>query len=221
MQAAAPAADAVTPVIITPTHVTTTIIVSTIVHHDRVTMSWGQALLPETSAAFIHAEGCWWCPKTNPLDVQLGPGGMAPQHVWREQAVRGHPQPLPCGAAGLQGHRCQCLLSRSALRQAPCFVQQAWPRCLDPVTGNALGTVGVMVCFAWTRRSFLEVTLGHADLTVAATTLLPAGYVATDMSSWRGYKHSSEGADTPSWLALLAPTGTTGKFFSSRQEESF
>lgn len=48
-----------------------------------------------------------------------------------------------------------------------------------------------------------------------------AGYVATDMSSWRGYKHASEGADTPSWLALLAPPGTSGKFFSSRKEESF
>jgi carbonyl reductase 1 len=47
------------------------------------------------------------------------------------------------------------------------------------------------------------------------------GYVNTDMSSGRGTKTVTQGADTPAWLALLAPKGTTGKFFSERSEESF
>ena len=47
------------------------------------------------------------------------------------------------------------------------------------------------------------------------------GYVATDMTSWRGYKHTSEGADTPAWLALLAPPEITAQFFSGRKAESF
>ena len=47
------------------------------------------------------------------------------------------------------------------------------------------------------------------------------GYVNTDMSSGRGTKTPLQGADTPAWLALLAPKGTTGKFFSSRKEEPF
>ena len=47
------------------------------------------------------------------------------------------------------------------------------------------------------------------------------GYTATDMSSWRGTKHASEGADTPAWLALLAPTHLSAKFFSERQIISF
>jgi len=46
------------------------------------------------------------------------------------------------------------------------------------------------------------------------------GYVDTDMSSHRGTKTVLQGADTPAWLALLAPKGTTGKFFSERNEES-
>lgn len=47
------------------------------------------------------------------------------------------------------------------------------------------------------------------------------GYVNTDMSSHRGYKTPLQGADTPAWLALLAPKGTTGRFFSERTEEPF
>lgn len=46
------------------------------------------------------------------------------------------------------------------------------------------------------------------------------GYVATDMSSWKGTKHSSEGADTPTWAALLLPQDVTGKFFAEREETS-
>ena len=47
------------------------------------------------------------------------------------------------------------------------------------------------------------------------------GYVDTDMSSHRGIKTPLQGADTPVWLALLAPKGTSGKFFSDRHEEAF
>ena len=47
------------------------------------------------------------------------------------------------------------------------------------------------------------------------------GYVNTDMTSGRGHKSVLGGADTPAFLALLAPKGTTGKFFSDRNEESF
>ena len=47
------------------------------------------------------------------------------------------------------------------------------------------------------------------------------GYVATDMSSWQGYKHTSEGADTPAWLALLAPSKTTAQWFSDRKAQPF
>lgn len=47
------------------------------------------------------------------------------------------------------------------------------------------------------------------------------GYVDTDMSSHRGIKTPLQGADTPVWLALLAPQGTSARFFSERKEESF
>ena len=47
------------------------------------------------------------------------------------------------------------------------------------------------------------------------------GWVDTDMSSHRGIKTPLQGADTPVWLALLAPKGTSGKFFSDRREEAF
>ena len=38
------------------------------------------------------------------------------------------------------------------------------------------------------------------------------GYVATDMSSHRGYKTTAQGADTPTWLALVVPPSQTGKW---------
>lgn len=47
------------------------------------------------------------------------------------------------------------------------------------------------------------------------------GYVATDMSSWRGHKHTSEGADTPAFLALLAPKDATGQWWSDRTSQPF
>eukprot|EP00884_Botryococcus_braunii_P017099 jgi/Botrbrau1/4072/Bobra.152_3s0027.1 len=47
------------------------------------------------------------------------------------------------------------------------------------------------------------------------------GYVKTDMSSGRGIKDPSEGADTPVWLALLAPPSMTGGFYSERTQEPF
>lgn len=50
---------------------------------------------------------------------------------------------------------------------------------------------------------------------------MSAGYVSTNMSSYRGYKHVSEGADTPCWLALLVPQGTTGGWFTEREQQSF
>ncbi|BDA48368.1 Carbonyl reductase [NADPH] 1 [Coccomyxa sp. Obi] len=47
------------------------------------------------------------------------------------------------------------------------------------------------------------------------------GYVATDMSSFRGHKTTEQGADTPVWLALHAPAGGSGKFYSDRAEQPF
>jgi carbonyl reductase 1 len=47
------------------------------------------------------------------------------------------------------------------------------------------------------------------------------GYVSTDMSSHRGTKTIEEGADTPAWLALLAPPDSTGKFYKDRKLEGF
>ncbi|CAL8463742.1 g3276 [Coccomyxa elongata] len=47
------------------------------------------------------------------------------------------------------------------------------------------------------------------------------GYVATDMSSFRGHKTAEQGADTPVWLALHAPADGSGKFYSDRKEEPF
>ncbi|KAK9808498.1 hypothetical protein WJX73_001486 [Symbiochloris irregularis] len=46
------------------------------------------------------------------------------------------------------------------------------------------------------------------------------GYVSTAMSSYKGTKHASEGADTPVWAALLLPNDVTGKFFAEREETS-
>ena len=39
------------------------------------------------------------------------------------------------------------------------------------------------------------------------------------MSSWKGWKTSAQGADTPAWLALEARA--TGKFWSDRKEQPF
>ena len=46
-------------------------------------------------------------------------------------------------------------------------------------------------------------------------------YVATDMSSFKGHKTPEQGADTPVWLALHAPSSGSGKFYSDRKEEPF
>ena len=46
-------------------------------------------------------------------------------------------------------------------------------------------------------------------------------YVATDMSSWKGYKTVEQGAETPVWLALRCPLERTGRFFSNCKEEPF
>lgn len=43
---------------------------------------------------------------------QLWEGGLAREHVWREQAVRGHVQPGACRAAQATRRRRLCLLSR-------------------------------------------------------------------------------------------------------------
>mmetsp|Transcript_29122 Transcript_29122/g.68134 ORF Transcript_29122/g.68134 Transcript_29122/m.68134 type:complete len:268 (+) Transcript_29122:202-1005(+) len=43
------------------------------------------------------------------------------------------------------------------------------------------------------------------------------GYCMTDMSSQRGNKSASQGADTPSHLALLPDRSPTGQFWSDRQ----
>ena len=59
-----------------------------------------------------------------------------------------------------------------------------------------------------------------APKNVSVTACCP-GYVATDMSSFRGPKTIEEGADTPAWLALLAPPSASGKFYKDRAEESF
>mmetsp|Transcript_50715 Transcript_50715/g.123627 ORF Transcript_50715/g.123627 Transcript_50715/m.123627 type:complete len:269 (+) Transcript_50715:110-916(+) len=42
------------------------------------------------------------------------------------------------------------------------------------------------------------------------------GYVATDMSSHRGHKTPAQGADTPTFIALLPDGGPTGQFWSDR-----
>lgn len=48
------------------------------------------------------------------------------------------------------------------------------------------------------------------------------GYVATDMSSHKGYLTTEQGADTPIFLALLpASSSTSGAFFFQRAERSF
>lgn len=45
------------------------------------------------------------------------------------------------------------------------------------------------------------------------------GYVSTDMSSWRGELPASEGADTPTWLALAPESAVpTGKFWYLRKD---
>ncbi|KAL5011368.1 hypothetical protein ScPMuIL_009919 [Solemya velum] len=49
------------------------------------------------------------------------------------------------------------------------------------------------------------------------------GYVATDMSSFKGHKTIDEGADTPVYLALLPPASDSpkGEFVSDRQIKTF
>ena len=63
--------------------------------------------------------------------------------------------------------------------------------------------------------------LGYESMHPSPTGCTRAGYVSTNMSSYRGYKHVSEGADTPCWLALLVPQGTTGGWFTEREQQSF
>lgn len=72
------------------------------------------------------------------------------------------------------------------------------------------------LCEATYTRLLAEQQRGKLDVNACCP-----GYVATDMSSHRGIKTPLQGADTPVWLALLAPRGTTGKFFSERREEPF
>lgn len=45
------------------------------------------------------------------------------------------------------------------------------------------------------------------------------GYVATDMSSWRGELPASEGADTVTWLTLA--NVPTGRFWYQRKDWGF
>lgn len=71
-------------------------------------------------------------------------------------------------------------------------------------------------CEATYTRVLAEESKPHLDVNACCP-----GYVDTDMSSHKGYKTPLQGADTPAWLALLAPKGTTGKFFSDRKEEAF
>jgi carbonyl reductase 1 len=69
---------------------------------------------------------------------------------------------------------------------------------------------------AYTRTLAAQLRPKGIDVTACCP-----GYVNTDMSSHRGTKTPAQGADTPAWLALLAPKGTTAKFFSERKEEPF
>eukprot|EP01065_Artemidia_motanka_P036354 TRINITY_DN44288_c0_g1_i1.p2 TRINITY_DN44288_c0_g1~~TRINITY_DN44288_c0_g1_i1.p2 ORF type:complete len:297 (+),score=114.22 TRINITY_DN44288_c0_g1_i1:65-892(+) len=48
------------------------------------------------------------------------------------------------------------------------------------------------------------------------------GWCKSDMAGWeKPPKTSEEGADTPTWAALLPPGAPTGKFFSDRQERGW
>lgn len=70
-----------------------------------------------------------------------------------------------------------------------------------------------VACYA---RLLAEETAGKG-ITVSAC---HPGYVATDMSSWRGELPASEGADTITWLSL-APNLPSGRFWYRRQDWGF
>ena len=71
------------------------------------------------------------------------------------------------------------------------------------------------------EATYTRILAGKAEGKLIDVNACCPGYVNTDMSSGRGTKTPLQGADTPAWLALLAPKGTTQKFFSERKEEPF
>lgn len=78
----------------------------------------------------------------------------------------------------------------------------------------------LICCLCRCEATYTKVLAGEYKSKLDINACCP-GYVNTDMTSGRGYKTVLQGADTPAWLALLAPKGTSGKFFSDRKEESF
>ena len=77
---------------------------------------------------------------------------------------------------------------------------------------------GVSKLCETTYTRILAQQLRQRHITVSACC---PGYVNTDMSSHRGVKTTAEGADTPTFLALVSPKEETGRFWSDRRQESF
>lgn len=69
-----------------------------------------------------------------------------------------------------------------------------------------------------TYTRILAEQLQQRHITVSACC---PGYVSTDMSSHRGVKTTAEGADTPTYLALLSPAEQTGEWWQDRRSQGF
>ncbi|KAK9815237.1 hypothetical protein WJX72_000441 [[Myrmecia] bisecta] len=86
--------------------------------------------------------------------------------------------------------------------------EEGWPSSMYGVS---------KLCEATYTRILAEELKGSG----ATVTACCPGYVSTDMSSHRGTKTPPEGADTPTWLALLADKSASGRNFADRREKSF
>jgi len=93
--------------------------------------------------------------------------------------------------------------------RAGTYQAQGWPQ-----SAYGIGNVGLSLVTPILQRE-IDADTSRNDIIVNACC---PGYVATDMSSFKGHKTIDEGADTPLFLSLLPPSATSprGEFISDR-----
>ena len=116
----------------------------------------------------------------------------------------------PC-PSHLKGGMESCLKLADYLHDESCLSrhsQEGWPNSM----------YGVSKLCESTYMRILAGQLQQCRITVSACC---PGYVNTDLSSHRGVKTTAEGADTPTFLALLLPPDQTGQWWEDQQSHAF
>ena len=138
--------------------------------------------------------------------------GLAGEHVWRQQAVRGHIHPGPGRAVPQQGHLSVCLLSRVSLYKPLQLGMKRLMQISNGVSGRlyavARGLCLILVCYG-------------VHYLLAYMSCAAAGMWQRTCHPGEATKPQSRARRRLCGLSLHAPLDGTGKFYSDCKEEPF